>query len=562
MASFHFSVKKATHGGRRTSALAHQNYIDREGKYKNLGEDKECIYQANSLPKWAKDNPKIFWRAADKHERANACTYKELEFNLMNELPLEENLKIISQLMNAEPMNKFYYSLAVHDKKASSIAGQRNLHVHIMFSERERDNIERSAETFFKRYNPKDPAKGGAKKSRIFVNPKTGKQTITNLRKQYADITNQILKDNGLDLKISPDTLKKQREIALKENRRIDAYLLNREPEKHLGRKRIKQQSILLAYTRESRQINLEKKQLAQKAINTANELYKINKQIEAMKKANKTIPVYTAKQVNHIINTKRFDLEQQIEAQQKDLIALYPKIISGKSAKFMAANIITNGGYKKLHEYKATLIRDSERLASLKKSNAELIAEMKGLSPSSEDYEDKKIAYDRNAKEITELSNQIVKNKKEAYALDNKIITQMKNPTEQTRLNNITKGILQKNLPLKNKYDAMLKNVTSMKQQLAKLTKLQKGVNAQVRLDKGKNITYGVKPSPAPVGSSSTVSMPKSDLDNAKIIAQAFAGNIDLNAPVFRLEDNKQDEFADYYSKNKADETDRGMDL
>lgn len=101
-----------------------------------------------------------------KFERVNACVYKELEFNLVNELPLRENLKIINNLLKTEPMNKFYYSLAIHDKQKSAITGERNLHCHLMFCEREIDGIERDAKTFFKRYNSKNPASGGAKKKK------------------------------------------------------------------------------------------------------------------------------------------------------------------------------------------------------------------------------------------------------------------------------------------------------------------------------------------------------------------------------------------------------------
>ena len=75
-------------------------------------------------------------------------------------------------------MNKFYYSLVVHDKQKSAITGIRNLHCHLMFCERENDGIERDAKTFFKRYNSKNPASGGAKKSIMLNDRKIGKQTI------------------------------------------------------------------------------------------------------------------------------------------------------------------------------------------------------------------------------------------------------------------------------------------------------------------------------------------------------------------------------------------------
>ena len=58
---------------------------------------------------------------------------------------------------------RFPFSCAIHNH-AGSIAGIEQPHLHLMYSERHVDGIDRSAEQFFKRYNPKDPQKGGAQK--------------------------------------------------------------------------------------------------------------------------------------------------------------------------------------------------------------------------------------------------------------------------------------------------------------------------------------------------------------------------------------------------------------
>lgn len=134
----------------------------------------------------------------------------------MNELTLKENLKIINDILKVEPMNKFYYSLVIHDKQKSAISGERNLHCHLMFCEREIDGIERDAKTFFKRYNSKNPTLGGARKSILFNDRKIGKQTVKNLRDEYAKIVNKILKENNIKETISSKTLKEQREEAIK----------------------------------------------------------------------------------------------------------------------------------------------------------------------------------------------------------------------------------------------------------------------------------------------------------------------------------------------------------
>ena len=120
MTSYHFSIKKNT-----KSAKAHCDYILRENT-KNTIEKKELIFTKNNLPKWANNNPKKFWSECDKRERVNGIKYRELEFTLQNELSLRENAKIMKGVLEKFCKNK-YYTLVVHDKKQSSIAGERNL---------------------------------------------------------------------------------------------------------------------------------------------------------------------------------------------------------------------------------------------------------------------------------------------------------------------------------------------------------------------------------------------------------------------------------------------------
>ena len=50
---------------KQKSAVSHAEYINRENAYKHRG---GCIFQFHRLPKWAKDDPKKFFQAADKYE--------------------------------------------------------------------------------------------------------------------------------------------------------------------------------------------------------------------------------------------------------------------------------------------------------------------------------------------------------------------------------------------------------------------------------------------------------------------------------------------------------------
>jgi len=67
MASYHCTVK----AGASSSASAHADYIERDGKYKTKDrEDLEAVESGN-MPEWA-ERSGDFWEASDQHERANA----------------------------------------------------------------------------------------------------------------------------------------------------------------------------------------------------------------------------------------------------------------------------------------------------------------------------------------------------------------------------------------------------------------------------------------------------------------------------------------------------------
>ena len=508
MASYHFSVKCGNHNGRKTSAINHLNYINREGKFKNFDKNNnekqinECIYKENFLPAWAEGSAKNFWSNAEKFERVNACVYKELEFNLVNELPLRENLKIINNLLKTEPMNKFYYSLAIHDKQKSAITGERNLHCHLMFCEREIDGIERDAKTFFKRYNSKNPASGGAKKSIMLNDRKIGKQTIKNLRDEYAKIVNKILKENNIEQTISSKSLKEQHEEAIKKGDLLKAKILDREPERHLGRKL-------------SKDVNLKKDLLEIRSFNKEI-LSKLNYQKE--KNVNSSNR-YTALQVDNILKNFSQELTKKMNKLQKDLEKMYPKVISEERAKIMAVDIVTKGKYKKFREL----------IAKINKDNNDDI------------------------------------NKQYAINLKQDIVNYLSKPEVKMYISKIVNGILEKNLPIKNNYNKLNSNLNKMRLQLHTIGKLRKATGMQIQLDKGKTVTYEVKAKDnLSTGGAGDTNYNK--VNNAKILAEAFAGNYSLGALVAKIVDDKYDEFRDNITSNKADglsqETDSALSL
>ena len=101
---------------------------------------------------------------------------REVQFALPRELDPEQRRELAGRfaerLTGAE---RLPYTLAIHRGGEDG----ENPHVHLMFSERSSDGIERSGEQWFKRYNAKAPERGGAQKSRSAMPQAWLKQTRT-----------------------------------------------------------------------------------------------------------------------------------------------------------------------------------------------------------------------------------------------------------------------------------------------------------------------------------------------------------------------------------------------
>lgn len=151
--------------GKAGKAGVHAEYIARHGRYANRVERGEKLEatEAGNMPAWAAHNPQLFWRAADEFERKNGTTYREFEVALPRELTSEQRLDLVREFVAQELGDRHAYQFAIHTPTA--LDGGEQPHAHIMFSERQRDGIERDPEQYFKRYNAKAPERGGARKS-------------------------------------------------------------------------------------------------------------------------------------------------------------------------------------------------------------------------------------------------------------------------------------------------------------------------------------------------------------------------------------------------------------
>ena len=142
----------------------HAAYIFREGHHARREElERLEATEVGNMPTWAQGEPLAFWRAADTHERANGTTYREMEIALPRELAAVERVELVRAFVAQEIGDRHAYQWAIHTPTRSSDGGEQP-HVHLMFSERQVDGVERGPDHYFKRANAKAPEKGGARK--------------------------------------------------------------------------------------------------------------------------------------------------------------------------------------------------------------------------------------------------------------------------------------------------------------------------------------------------------------------------------------------------------------
>lgn len=196
--------------GKKGKAGPHAQYIAREGKYAKPDDNLEKLEFTGSgnMPRWAEQEPNYFWRMADEYERKNGSTYREHVIALPRELTADQRHELILDWIAQEIGDKHAYQYAIHNPPA--LDGGEQPHAHIMFSERTRDGIERDPDQYFKRYNPKSPAKGGAKKANTGLAHTERKSELVAQRDRWERICNAHLERAGSDSRINMKSLAAQ----------------------------------------------------------------------------------------------------------------------------------------------------------------------------------------------------------------------------------------------------------------------------------------------------------------------------------------------------------------
>lgn len=212
MAIYHLHVKNVPKGSGQSKAI----YNMREGKYSK--DEAEVLYkETGNLPKWTEGNHRTFWRAADNYERGGeryrGRAAKELQIALPRELSDEAKIKLAREYTRSIVGDNHAYAMAIHKGEKAT----ENPHIHLLFSERRDDGIERTEQQYFKRANTKSPELGGVKKSRDIH----AREWVSQQRKSWEVAANNALEREGYSARIDCRTL--------------EAQGINREPSRHIG---------------------------------------------------------------------------------------------------------------------------------------------------------------------------------------------------------------------------------------------------------------------------------------------------------------------------------------
>ncbi|MGL5798346.1 MAG: MobA/MobL family protein, partial [Cetobacterium sp.] len=246
--------------------------------------------------------------------------------------------------------NKYHYSVAIHSKESSYKNEILNIHAHIMFCTREKDEIERTKDNFFKRFNSKNPKLGGCKKNPIWEN----KDKLLEIRKLWENIQNEYLnKYNGLS-KVSCESLEKQKKLAIengdlllaksldREPVNVDSYLLKKPTDKFTKKDKLKLEHFNL--TRETKELSEEILKIERLELERNNSKSILNEIETKLENTSQKKPTHNMNNDFDTFNQTMVDIKNC----QKSITNLERQLNNLETTSY---NILTKGKYSKLQK-------------------------------------------------------------------------------------------------------------------------------------------------------------------------------------------------------------------
>ena len=192
MANFNWHIGSYQKG----RATSKSDYIWRRNNFHGIND--LVASGSGNLPHWCNNNPAIFFGAADCYERQNGSACRHLVLTLPLELSLSEWISLVETYI-ALDIGPKPFQYAIHNP---SKGGLGHPHVHILYSDRVPDELDRPAETFFRRHNPVSPTFGGCKKDSGGQSPMQMRISVIKRKALWAEVLNQALEAAGYSARV------------------------------------------------------------------------------------------------------------------------------------------------------------------------------------------------------------------------------------------------------------------------------------------------------------------------------------------------------------------------
>ena len=229
----HCNVKTGSRASGQ-SAAAKYDYISRDGKYAKAGRKEVVHLESGCMPAFASSDARLYWSAADSHERSNGRLFRSLTAALPNTLDAAARLELSRRFAAQVTGGELPYTLALHAGRSKQAGVDDNPHLHLVFSERVNDGVERGAEQWFRRASPKkvDPASGGARKTER-TKPRSW---LEETRSAWAGEMNLAFERAGVDDRATSESHATQLARARAAgDMAAEAHLLLNPPSTHIG---------------------------------------------------------------------------------------------------------------------------------------------------------------------------------------------------------------------------------------------------------------------------------------------------------------------------------------
>jgi hypothetical protein len=163
--------------------------------------DKLICSISGNLPRWAREDPGLYWTSADEHSRANARLAWMFTVALPRELAAHDLTNLmkaiaehLARIGSSKPGLSLTWSAALHEGFG------RNPHCHVLVSCKIDDALIRSAKQWFKRASPVNAVGSGAPASRDLMGRRSW---LFQVRRECAALINHALETAGCSERVT-----------------------------------------------------------------------------------------------------------------------------------------------------------------------------------------------------------------------------------------------------------------------------------------------------------------------------------------------------------------------